>query len=113
MFNDQVDYYRDMRHPWFWVPISIGVIITIVSFVIMYLSGKKGQKEEKKQQKLSPTLIAGLSLLGAGILLLVIPSVVLNIRHPAAFVEQEVISGFCLTTRMILSHNRSTVNLYW
>ena len=63
VFNDQVDYYRDMRHPWFWVPISIGVITTIVSFVIMYLSSKKkqdGEKEEEKQT-LSPALIAGLS----------------------------------------------------
>ena len=92
VFNDQVDYYRDMRHPWFWVPISIGVIMTIVSFVIMYLSSKKGQDGEKEEEKqtLSPALIAGLSLLGIGIVLLVIPSLVLNIRHPAAFVEREI-----------------------
>ena len=48
-----------------------------------------GEKEEEKQT-LSPALIAGLSLLGIGIVLLVIPSLVLNIRHPAAFVEREI-----------------------
>ena len=90
VFQDQVDYQKDMGNAWFWAPVSIGVVLIILAFVVLFHGKTTNVKETQQQENkpMTPDVKAGLTMLGIGTLLVLVPSLVLNVRHPAATVER-------------------------
>ena len=88
MFNDQVSYYSDMKHIWFWLPIVIGIGLFIAAGVVLVSSRSKADKD--KEAASPKSMVPGLAMIGVGILCVVVPGVIISIRHPAAVVEQQI-----------------------
>ena len=102
--KDQIHYFKDSLTPKFLIPNILAVLMIIGGIVGLIVIGSKRADSKNTQSeqtnydttvttttlKMSAGVIASFSVLGTGILTLIVTGIVLAVRHPRAAAEQMV-----------------------
>ena len=83
--NDQISKIQDALHPWFLVPTGTAVLVLVAASVALAVMRRD---DPEKKTKPSPGGIMAIVSIGVSILVMIVMSIILAIRHPRATAEQ-------------------------
>lgn len=86
--NDQISKWEDAMRPWYLIPNGIALVAFIGGIVAVALMYRKDSDEETKPDK--GGVIASVASIFVGLLVMIIMSIVLAIRHPRATAQRMV-----------------------
>lgn len=93
--NDQISKFQDTLRPWFLVPTGTAVLVLVAASVALAVMRRRIDDPEKKRKPSSgAAVIVSVVSICVSILVMIVMSIILAIRHPRATAEQMATRSF-------------------
>jgi uncharacterized membrane protein YeaQ/YmgE (transglycosylase-associated protein family) len=91
IISDQSKYYKDAFRPRHLIPSIVGLVVVLCGFLALYLSQPPANPTPEESDDAKPGMIAGGVMVGLGFLTMIVVGIVLAVRNPRAFAQQQVV----------------------
>lgn len=88
--NDQSKYYRDAFRPRHLIPSIAGVVALLIGIAVIYFTQPPADATPEETEDAKTGMISGGVLIGGGFLTMLVVGIVLAVRNPRAFAQQQM-----------------------